>query len=91
VWGRQRRRERRSPPLYHPCLSPDTPACPPTQPNPTQPNRTEPNRTQPNPPPTPRVYVMFDNTVDAGKCKQMMDGRMFDDRKVGGGGAWERE
>jgi hypothetical protein len=33
--------------------------------------------------PLPRVYIMFDTVLEAGKCKQMMDGRMFDDRKVG--------
>jgi hypothetical protein len=33
-----------------------------------------------------RVYVKFDNSGDAAKCKQMMDGRLFDDRKVPGGG-----
>ncbi|GBF87338.1 hypothetical protein Rsub_00049 [Raphidocelis subcapitata] len=29
-----------------------------------------------------RVYVKFDNSGDGAKCKQMMNGRIFDDRKI---------
>ncbi|KAI8472154.1 MAG: hypothetical protein J3K34DRAFT_467687 [Monoraphidium minutum] len=29
-----------------------------------------------------RVYIKFDSTVDAAKCKDMMDGRFFDDRQI---------
>lgn len=30
-----------------------------------------------------RVYVKFSSSAEATKCKEMMDGRMFDDNKVG--------
>lgn len=30
-----------------------------------------------------RVYVKFGSSTDAAKCKEMMDGRLFDDNKVG--------
>jgi hypothetical protein len=29
-----------------------------------------------------RVYVKFSSSGEAAKCKEMMDGRMFDDNKV---------
>lgn len=29
-----------------------------------------------------RVYIKFGTTADATKCREMMDGRMFDDNKV---------
>lgn len=30
-----------------------------------------------------RVYIKFATSAEAAKCKDMMDGRMFDDNKVG--------
>lgn len=30
-----------------------------------------------------RVYIKFSTSAEAGKCKEMMDGRLFDDKKVG--------
>jgi hypothetical protein len=52
----------------------------------------------PQPPPevadseSARVYIKFAGSNEAAKCKEMMDGRLFDDSKVGVGGwvGWRR-
>lgn len=36
-----------------------------------------------------RVYVKFALSSEASKCKEMMDGRLFDDNKVGPQGAYK--